>query len=439
MTYFLIFFQNPQEPEKWSGIRDATKPGKKCAQINPYGKREIEGSEDCLYLNVYTPVLPADKLEKLPVLVFFHGGRYIIGCGDYYRPEYLIRHNVILVTFNYRLHILGFLCLNIPEVPGNVALKDSVMALRWVKRNINKFSGDQNNITAIGESAGGATTMSLIISEMGEGLFNKIIVQSSTNISDLFMVEEDPIEKARQISSYLGQNILEPKKLYDCFLNAPINDLIYAVASAELSRPPSIINPFFLAVVEKKFNGVEQFFNEYPIVTVRENRFKKVPMIYSVNTHEGALFLNKDEHGNIIFEENFQYFIPRYLSIKHNSPKAIKFVNSLRDYYFRGRKMDNSTKKEYLDLISDHYLTRDLILSLEIMSKFNKDIYLCRFSYEGNLNTRIMRNLGIKGTTHGDLIQYIFYRNNKASKCSEADKKIVDILTEAWCNFAKFG
>ncbi|XP_026322551.1 esterase FE4-like [Hyposmocoma kahamanoa] len=192
-------FRDPQKPDTWSGILDATKPGPKCSQMNPLSGKGVEGSEDCLYLNVYTPSLPQEELEKLPVIFFVHGGSYLFGHGDYYRPDYYIDKDVVLVTINYRLHILGFLCLHTENVPGNAAFKDTIMALKWVKNNIKYFNGDENNVTAFGDSAGGSVTSSYTVTKMADGLVHKIITQSGVCISDLLFTEEDPIAKAKQV------------------------------------------------------------------------------------------------------------------------------------------------------------------------------------------------------------------------------------------------
>ncbi|CAG4948895.1 unnamed protein product [Parnassius apollo] len=430
-------FRDPQEPDSWTGIRDATTPGNKCVQINPYSPTNLIGCEDCLYLNVYTPSLPVEKLEKLPVLFFVHGGRFLFGYGDYYQPDYLIRHDVILVTINYRLNIFGFLCLNIPEVPGNAGLKDTIMALKWVKNNIKYFNGDENNVTAFGESAGAGVVTSYLTSKMADNLCHKIIAQSGNVLSDLYIVKEDQIAKARYLTSIMGKEISDVREIYEYLLTAPVEELLMAFISAELSRPPATINAYLLPVVEKKFEGVEQFFDEDPIVTMRENRFKKLPVLVTLNSHESAPFLRKDEHGNTVYENNLQYFIPRYLGIENDSPRALKFAKKLRDSYFDGKDVANEEK--YLDFISDAYFARDTVMLIEYLSKFNKDTFFCFFSYCGNMNTSLMRKLGFKGATHGDLIQYVFYRKNKAVKCTEKDQKIVDFLSEAWCNFAKNG
>lgn len=417
-------------------MRDATKPGNNCAQINPYSPKSLIGSEDCLYLNVYTPCLPAEKLDKLPVIFFVHGGRFLVGYGDYYQPDYILQHDVILVTINYRLNIFGFLCLHTPEVPGNAGLKDSAMALKWVKNNIKRFNGDENNITACGESAGSGVVTFYLTSKMTRGLCHKIISQSGNLMSDLVMVEADPVQKARHIAKLLGQELADTRSLYDFLMNASVEDLIFAMITAEVDRPSYVINANLLPVVEKQFEGIERFIEEYPIVSIRGGRINRMPILTTMNSHEGALFLQRNEEGKIEFQNNLQHFIPRFTGIQYDTPRAVKFAKGLNDFYFKGKEM---TKDEYLDLVSDAYFGRDTVMFVEHMSKYVKDNYLCYFSYSGNMNTSLMRRLGCAGATHGDLIQYLFYRKTKADKCTEKDKKIVDFLSEAWCNFAKNG
>lgn len=297
---FILFFcfQNPELPKPWTGVLDATKPGNKCLQANPYSNTSIDGSEDCLYLNIYTPQLPAEKLQKLPVIFFIHGGRLIFGHANYYTPDYLIKNDVILVTVNYRLHIFGWLCLDLPECPGNAGLKDTVMALKWVNRNIGCFNGDCHNITVFGESAGGAIASSFLTSDMTVGLYSKVIAESGNCIADLFWGEEDPVAKGFNLASILGKELTDEKEVLELFLNTPAEDLCIAFATAELSRSQSIIKSYLLPVVEKQFAGVDCFFKEHPRVSLRENRFHKVPVMSTLNSHEGVIFFRDDE-GNI--------------------------------------------------------------------------------------------------------------------------------------------
>ncbi|KOB56298.1 Carboxylesterase CXE23, partial [Operophtera brumata] len=115
-------FKAPLPPTPWSGIRNATEHGSYCTQYDMNTNQILNGSEDCLFLNVYTKSLHPHA--KIPVMVYIHGGAFMSGSGDTdtYGPEFLIQHDVILVTMNYRLEVLGFLCLDTPEVPGNAGM-----------------------------------------------------------------------------------------------------------------------------------------------------------------------------------------------------------------------------------------------------------------------------------------------------------------------------
>ena len=150
----------PQPNAGWQGVRDASKFGPHCPQVaTPYGLPST--TEDCLFLNVFTP----DKTNSgqphlLPVMFWIHGGALVVGESDGYDPTALVAKGVIVVTINYRLGALGFLThpalsAESPQgASGNYGLMDQQAAMRWVQRNIRHFGGDASNVTIFGESAG---------------------------------------------------------------------------------------------------------------------------------------------------------------------------------------------------------------------------------------------------------------------------------------------
>ena len=159
-----------------------------------YGGDNPNFSEDCLYLNIWTPLSAAgNPAKKLPVALWVHGGGFAVGWG--FEREFdgvaWAQRDVVLVTFNYRLAGLGF--LSYPElsaedpdgVSGNYGLLDQIAALKWVKKNIEAFGGDPDNITIFGQSAGGASVRNLCISPMSKNLISKAIIQSGGGLSDL--------------------------------------------------------------------------------------------------------------------------------------------------------------------------------------------------------------------------------------------------------------
>ncbi|MGX5802653.1 carboxylesterase/lipase family protein [Bradyrhizobium sp. Arg314] len=181
-------FRPPRQVVPWCGVREATALGDPCFQNNPdwqHWKEASNGSEDCLVLNVWAPV----DGQKRPVMVFFHGGAYFYGSGGapmYDGGRLAEKGDVVVVTVNHRLHILGFMHLadHSEKLKGcaNVGLLDLVEALRWIRRNIAAFGGDPQNVTIFGESGGGGKVSCLMAMPAAAGLFQKAIVQSGSQL-----------------------------------------------------------------------------------------------------------------------------------------------------------------------------------------------------------------------------------------------------------------
>lgn len=184
----------PQPVRRWKGIRAATKPSAACFQpeaslFGPYtAEFLVQGpvSEDCLYLNVWKP---KGDSQKLPVLVYIHGGGFGSGSGTLpiYEGNGLAARGAIVVTMNYRLGVFGFLAH--PELTseghgssGNYGVQDMIAALHWVKTNIARFGGDADNVTVSGQSAGAIAVNDLLLSPLAQGLFQRAIAQSGSGI-----------------------------------------------------------------------------------------------------------------------------------------------------------------------------------------------------------------------------------------------------------------
>ena len=177
----------PEPPAKWKGTREATAYGAHCMQGRVFEDMVFPDSgpsEDCLYLNVFTPA-DAGGHSKLPVMFWIHGGGYTGGSASEPRHngDFLPLKGVVLVTINYRLGVFGFLATadlakEAGGSAGNYALMDMVAALRWVHSNIAKFGGDPNNVTIFGESAGSFAVSTLMAAASAQGLFQKAIGES---------------------------------------------------------------------------------------------------------------------------------------------------------------------------------------------------------------------------------------------------------------------
>ena len=182
----------PQPVEKWTGVRKADQFGPRCMQPPPGGGdmvfRSNGMSEDCLYLNIWTPAKSAS--DRLPVLVYFFGGGYVAGDGSESRYDggSMSKKGIVALTVNYRLSIMGFFAH--PELTrespnrssGNYALLDHIAALRWVRDNITAFGGDPSKVTIAGESAGSVSVSAIMASPLAKGLIAGAIGESGAMI-----------------------------------------------------------------------------------------------------------------------------------------------------------------------------------------------------------------------------------------------------------------
>lgn len=183
-----IINSDPRKPSCWTVTRRFPDPNY---------------SEDCLYLNVYTP-LPNDTRgagKRFPVMVWIHGGGFVAGNALSLPSKMVTRSNVIVVTVNYRLGVFGFLTTKTDDLPANNGLWDQYLAVKWVKENIHQFQGNSSAITVFGESAGAISTALLAVSPMSAGLFQKAILQSGSLTSPL---SRDSIKRATDFAEKVG-------------------------------------------------------------------------------------------------------------------------------------------------------------------------------------------------------------------------------------------
>lgn len=252
-------WRSPQPPKAWEGVRDAHAFSASSWQSSEYCKALGGGdpgqfSEDCLYLNVWSPV---KRPNALPVMVWLHGGGFTIGSGGLppYNGKALARRDVVIVTVNYRLGHLGFFAHPAlegeePRAVNNFALLDQIAALEWVRDNIASFGGDPDNVTLFGESAGARSTLSLLASPLANGLFHKAIVQSGYTLPDT--PREQALKKGEALAAHFGLKNATAEQLRalpaDAFwpLAAPLNTGPAPIAG-DCVLPVPMLDLFFAA------------------------------------------------------------------------------------------------------------------------------------------------------------------------------------------------
>ncbi|CAG4948034.1 unnamed protein product [Colias eurytheme] len=425
-------FQPPKPDPKWSGTFDAVNENKRCPQN--FTNAFIIGDEDCLYLNVYTPLKSGNKLY--PVMVFIHGGGFQDGSGSplIYGPEHLVKHDVILVTFNYRLGVLGFLCLGIKEAAGNMGLKDQVEALRWVKNNIKAFGGDPDNITLFGESSGAASVVYHMLSPMSTGLFNRAIMESGTAIS-YSSAQFEPKEIAIELAAQMGHNTRDVNEIVNIFKEKSTKELL----SAKVPRKTGDIaqsDNVFVPCIEETIEGSEPFIAASPYDIINSGKFYKVPVIMGFNNEEGYYFVGK-ETSRQRNEFNFISALPRDLIFPSTSEKEATAAR-LKELYQDGSRM---TVQSLVKYEGDAGIKYPVIATADILLKnMEEPVYVYKFSYGGLLNLVkfISGFAAYPGASHADELLYLF-KPKATTVLSLLEMNMIGKMTLMWTNFAKYG
>jgi para-nitrobenzyl esterase len=272
-------WREPQPLKKWKGVRQATQFGARCMQAPIFGDMNFRSngmSEDCLYLNVWTPAKSGK--ERLPVLVYFYGGGFVAGSSDEprYDGESMARRGIVAVTVNYRLGVFGFFAH--PELTkesphkasGNYGLLDQAAALRWVRENIAAFGGDPNKVTIAGESAGSVSVSALMASPLSKDLIAGAIGESGAITGTLRAV---PLAQAEQSGSKFAADLGAPSL---AALRAMTTEQIFEPATrggfASVARFPITVDGYFLP--------------EEPAAIYAAGRQSHVPLLAGWNSEE---------------------------------------------------------------------------------------------------------------------------------------------------------
>ncbi|XP_075211795.1 esterase E4-like isoform X2 [Lycorma delicatula] len=432
-------FKNPVPFGSWKGVRDGSKNCPICMQNGEnIGIKGIIGSEDCLYLDVFTPNFTIPK--KYPVIFYIHGGAFTNGGAAFYGPEYLLDKDIILVIINYRLDAFGFAATEDAEMPGNYGLKDQVVALQWVHNNIASYGGNPKSVTIVGHSAGGASVHYQMVSPLSKGLFHRAILMSGSSHCPWALRAPGTVAKrTKQLASLVGCTAEPSKHMLDCLqqvspqLIIEMNDKL-----KEWDVDPIIV---FTPVVEPK--GTEGAF-----LTVNPRTVKtSIPMLTGITKDEGGLrraffqLTGGEELRLSQLDKSFDEIGPITLVFDDTAKNPVEIARKVRKFYFGEKKINKDNLKNLVEMYTDCWFTQ---CSTSIIRIHEGPAYLYLFNYRGahSVTDKITGGNGDYGVCHGDELQYLFplklYVPNRESVTGK-EKKIVDEVVNLWTNFAIHG
>lgn len=413
-------FKAPQAPQPWQGVFNATAYGPASPQSeNGFIDKNVVRDEDCLSLNIWSP---APDSAKRPVMFWIHGGGFSVGTGAsamYNGANLANNGDVVVVTINYRLGVLGFLYFDEAAqkagFENNLGIRDQIAALQWVKQNIAAFGGDPNNITIFGESAGGTSVETLLACPAAKGLFHKAIAESGPAA----ILWQPSVAGAftDKYLNYLGlskNNLQQLKEL-------PVDILKQYEDSLQLYMIRETPNKVFSPTIDGSFLATDIF------TCLRPQQSGNVALMIGTNKDESTIFARKSLS---MVPRKAEVLDKQFLHVLNEQDK--KRITATYPKYPRTRGV--------LDLVTDAIFRVPAMRMAECQS-MHSPVYMYRFEY-----TSFLLNLAGLRSFHGLEIPFVFGNTDgRVGKILRlvASKKNTRHLTEnmqqAWVNFARFG
>ncbi|HZD70363.1 MAG TPA: carboxylesterase family protein [Actinomycetes bacterium] len=406
----------PQPAGRWHGLRDATKPAPYCPQPpTPYGRAST--SEDCLYLNVFTPA-HANPADRHPVLFWIHGGALLVGGSAGYDPARLVAKGAVVVTTNYRLGMLGFLAHpalseeSPQHASGNYGLMDQQAALAWVRRNIARFGGDPDNVTIFGESAGGLSVHAQLASPLAAGLFERAIVQSGA-----YSLAQPSLATAEAVGQAFASRAGCADQSLGCLRDLPVASLLAANTAS---------------TVVPDVDG--QVLTESVGAALASGRFHRVPVIEGSNHDEWRLFVasTEAETGMPLTADRYEAAIAATLGVSAETAHTLAQIYPLRAYA--------SPSIALGALGTDAVFACNARRALRSLAQ-----YVPAYQYEFNDPTapmRFFRNISFPtGAYHASEIQYLFDTPDSPvpATLNAEQSALADAMVTYWTDFARTG
>ncbi|CAD5206280.1 unnamed protein product [Bursaphelenchus okinawaensis] len=418
-------FKKPEPAPKWDGVKDCTKFGPHCPYIASHTDRLTDSSEDCLYLNVYAPY-PDGKFKKdLPVFVYIHGGGFVMDCSNKLGVDNIGRHlcskDIVVVSLNYRLAILGFLCWG-KEYKGNYGLFDMKMALEWVVHNIGTFGGNPSNVTVGGQSAGAAAVDLLAISPLTRDLF-----QNCINFAG---------------SSYCAFALRQPQNVKQTATEFARKKL----GAEEEAKDSEVLE--LLKTVEGKKLAIEGLANYGPVIdgeffpeeleALRRSAPKKTVLV-GVTEQECLTFGTISKQFPSL-RESVPFYV-RIISETLDPEVAVAIYDKVVDDSLPDS--DNNKFEQFVKFLSELFFNYGTHKMVKHRVDRGEDVYLFQFKYfkEGT-NGSYGKMLPYQAASHCMELPYMLgksYVDDGDFDPDDTDHKMIDIFTGYLSNFVKTG
>ncbi|XP_021075735.1 pyrethroid hydrolase Ces2e [Mus pahari] len=426
-------FASPEAPEPWSGVRDGTSHPNMCLQNdNLMGSEDlkmmnlilppISMSEDCLYLNIYAPT-HAHEGSNLPVMVWIHGGALTVGMASMYDGSVLAAtEDVVVVTIQYRLGVLGFFSTGDQHAKGNWGYLDQVAALRWVQQNIIHFGGNPDRVTIFGESAGGTSVSSHVVSPMSQGLFHGAIMESGVAVlPDLISSSSEVVH--RIVANLSGCAAVNSETLMHC---------LRGKSEAEILD----INKVF-KVIPGVVDG--EFLPKHPQELLASADFHHVPSIIGINNDEYGWILPTTMDSAQKIEEITRKTLPAVLKSTALKMMLPPECGDLMMEEYMGDTEDPETLQAQFREMKGDFMFVVPALQVAHLQRSHAPVYFYEFQHRPSF-FKDVKPPYVKAD-HGDEVFLVFgYQfGNIKLPYTEEEEQLSRKIMKYWANFARHG
>ena len=426
-------FKSPIPIKSWNTTRDGKNWSKTCVQ--PPFVNQATSSEDCLYLNIYSPyesyiksVVQNNQSSRLPIFIWIHGGRFIFGSASengFDGSLLSVFSNVVVVTINYRLGPFGFLHIKDTDAKGNQAFFDQNLALKWVYDNANKFGGDQNRITLGGESAGSWSTGYHLLFKQSWPYFRNAILESGNpvNIGDgtLLLTSEKSTSISFKIGTAVGcNNSNSNQELLSCLQSLDYN-LINREGHFKFTYPAITYDSSFI--------------DKHPKSLFENGDFKKCNIITGSNSFEDIVLAQIDQTKTVkLVYGNFTAFKQTLKTRLLTDDSTLNKILSLYLPFYKYNDYTTNYFIYFLDIISDYQYKCPSNQLAEYVSKYDKVAYA--YFYTHRISNSNMPS--VDGAAHGEEIPMVFGQPLLDNSTFPAyEKAFSEQIIKYWSDFIK--